>query len=135
MAQHTPGEWGFGENGKNVFGGDIDIRILDADGYPIAELPYEPILDGYGEKLGVDHWALHEDATRERSEEEMEANAHLIAAAPDMLSNGVEFDRLCLVIESAVRNADPANLDAVVALIHANRAAIAKAEPKAEGRS
>jgi hypothetical protein len=54
-------------------------------------------------------------------------DARLIAAAPDHHANAVEFDRLCLVIESAVRNADPSNIKAVVALIKANRAALSKA--------
>jgi hypothetical protein len=55
------------------------------------------------------------------------ANASLIAAAPDLHQIGVEFDRLSLVIESAIRVASTVYLEDVVALIKANRAAIAKA--------
>lgn len=55
-------------------------------------------------------------------------DARLIAAAPDHHAVAVELHRLSLVIESAVRNADPAHRDDVVALINANRAAIAKTE-------
>lgn len=60
--------------------------------------------------------------------QEMEANAHLIAAAPDFSDVSRELQRLSLVIESAVRNADLPNRPDVLALINANRAAIAKAE-------
>lgn len=48
-------------------------------------------------------------------------------AAPDYHAVALELDRLMLVIESAVRHSDPANHAAVMALILANRAAIAKA--------
>jgi hypothetical protein len=53
-------------------------------------------------------------------------NARLIGAAPDLHDGAVELDRLMLVIESAVRNADPRNYKAVVAALNANRAAITK---------
>jgi hypothetical protein len=51
----------------------------------------------------------------------------LIAAAPDQHAVCLELDRLMLVIESAVRHSDPRNHAAVMALILANKAAIAKA--------
>jgi hypothetical protein len=47
-----------------------------------------------------------------------------------LLALGAEFDRLSLVIESAVRNQDPAHSAAVIALINANRAALSKATSK-----
>lgn len=56
------------------------------------------------------------------------ANARLIAAAPDYHAVALELHRLSLVIESAVRNADPVLRDDVAALISANRAAVAKVE-------
>jgi len=56
-----------------------------------------------------------------------EANARLIAAAPDLDAAAREIDRLLLVIESAVRNADPVHHEAVLAALKANRTAIAKA--------
>ena len=56
-----------------------------------------------------------------------EANARLIAAAPDYHTAARETDRLALVIESAVRFSDPTNLAAVRAALKANQAAIAKA--------
>jgi len=57
-----------------------------------------------------------------------EDDAHLMAAAPDTYTSAREIDRLYLVIESAVRNADPRNHALVVAALKANQAAIAKAE-------
>lgn len=57
-----------------------------------------------------------------------EANARLIAAAPEHHAVALELERLSLVVESAVRNSDPANRSAILALIMANRAAISRAE-------
>lgn len=55
------------------------------------------------------------------------ADARLIAAAPDLAEAAIEIDRLFLVIESAVRNADPRHQPVVLAALKANRAALAKA--------
>ena len=62
-----------------------------------------------------------------RDSAEFEANARLIAAAPDLLAALKEWDRLSLVIDSAVRRADPTYADDVLGRIRAGRAAIAKA--------
>lgn len=48
-------------------------------------------------------------------------------AAPDLHSVAVELDRLMPVIESAVGLCDPGHHAAVLALVLANRAALAKA--------
>lgn len=111
----TPGPWVASKFGFQVLTGDSWSTVCTLkdgarweDGRPNYEPEYE--------------WQLQE------------VNAHLIAAAPDHHANAVEFDRLCLVIESAVRNADPSNIEAVVALIKANRAALSKAEGR-EGES
>ena len=64
-----------------------------------------------------------------------DADARLIAAAPDLLAVAEEFDRLALVIESAVREArSPDRHAAVLAALKANHTAIAKAkgEPDAQ---
>jgi len=53
--------------------------------------------------------------------------SRLIAAAPDLLAAGFEFERLMLVIDSAVRNADPKYHEQVLAALNANRAALQKA--------
>lgn len=49
------------------------------------------------------------------------------AGFKDLLAAAVEIDRLLLVIESAVRFADPKNHPAVLAALKANHAATAKA--------
>ena len=67
--------------------------------------------------------------TRHRTKAEVLANAHLIAAAPDMREASREIDRLSLVILSAVNFADKAHLEAVSAALKANRDALAKATP------
>jgi hypothetical protein len=61
------------------------------------------------------------------SEAEVVANARLIAAAPDLLAVAMEIYRFSLVIESAVRNGDPANDDGVFGALMKVRTAIAKA--------
>lgn len=55
------------------------------------------------------------------------ANARLIAAAPDHHAVALELYRLMLVIESAVRFADPSYKDEVQAMLRANKAALNKA--------
>lgn len=65
----------------------------------------------------------------------VKANAHLIAAAPDHHEVAEELHRLGLVIESAVRNADPKFTADVHALLAANRAALSKARPSNRGEA
>ncbi|WP_286951479.1 MULTISPECIES: hypothetical protein [Brevundimonas] len=62
-----------------------------------------------------------------------EANARLIASAPDHHAVALELDRLALVIDSAVRFADPAFKDEVQALLRANKDAIARARGEQDG--
>jgi len=97
---HTPGPWFIGEDDSN---GQAVVR---------------------GEHTEVATCWHHCVVEIER---EMRANARLIAAAPDYDASAREIDRLLLVIESAVRNADPTHHAAVLAALKANRAAIAKA--------
>lgn len=78
---HTPGPWTL----SNRY--DDSPRVLDSRGYEIAALDGSPILEGYSEKLGVRHWSGHlGTAYIERPEGELQANARLIAAAPDLLA-------------------------------------------------
>lgn len=58
---------------------------------------------------------------------EVEANARLISTAPDYHEVALELDRLRLVIESAVRNADLPHHQEVVELLRSNMRAIGKA--------
>lgn len=44
-----------------------------------------------------------------------------------MHASGTELDRLALIIESAVRNADPGRHEIVVAALKANNIALSKA--------
>lgn len=96
---HTPGPW-FIHHTFNVMGG-IDGRR----GVANTGTSYDGRLPdgGYAES---------------------EANTHLIAAAPRMLAALEGFDRLSLVIESAVRNCDPTRQDAIRNAIVDGRAAI-----------
>ncbi|WP_433942343.1 hypothetical protein [Brevundimonas diminuta] len=64
---------------------------------------------------------------------EGQANARLIAAAPDHHAVALELDRLMLVIDSAVRFADPTFKDEVQALLRANKRAIARARGEQDG--
>lgn len=72
--KHTPGPWT--TNGAEVFG---------ADGFAVCDPRQGPHLHAnYDSDRG--HWGSTPGASIERSEEEEEANARLIAAAPDLLS-------------------------------------------------
>ena len=62
-----------------------------------------------------------------------EDEARLIAAAPDHHAVALELDRLALVIESAVRFADPAFKEEVQALLRSNKDAIARARGEQDG--
>lgn len=102
----TPGPWLVGQNnpdGDDPYG-PIPIR---AGHYSLA-------------KLHLDDAPVHDFNVMQR------CNAKLIAAAPDHLSVALELDKWSLVILSAVRHDAPSDHDAIVALIKANRAAIAK---------
>lgn len=89
---------------------------------------------------GVKHtrgpWECHPDDLAEglywvypkpNTIEEDEANARLIAAAPDHYAVALELDRLALVIDNAIRFADPAFKDEVQALLRANKSVLSRA--------
>jgi hypothetical protein len=108
LSNPTPGPWRLHEGTWEPWSGAIGV-----------EGPNQP-------DDGVLFWS-----TRGGGNEE--ANARLIAAAPDQHAVCVEFDRLSLLLESAVRESIGGKayladlVKAVVAVIKANRAAIAKA--------
>lgn len=81
--KHTPGQWVVSDRHEDV------TNVLDADGFPIAICEAAPILEGWSEKYPkLNHWASAVPLSRtqrERSDSEREANARLIAAAPDLL--------------------------------------------------
>lgn len=67
------------------------------------------------------------------TDRDLDRRVNLIAAAPDHYAVALELDRLGLVIDSAIRFADPAFKDKVQALLRANRAAIARARGEQDG--
>ena len=75
MTGYTPGPWEIKNNGKDIFGplgGDSGdgVKADPTDGWHIAEIQRTPTFSELGEvELGAPR----------------EANAHLIAAAPDLL--------------------------------------------------
>lgn len=109
MSKHTPGPWAIymPEEGYECPG-------IEAAGVSIIVFAPELLP---GEDGGV----------QGRTVEEAAANARLIAAAPQLLEALQAYDRLSLVIESAVRLGDPLHGPGVVAAIKAGRAAIATA--------
>ena len=76
MSKHTPGPWH-----KEAYDGDDCVDVFDARGYRVAECSFAASHEGNPRK---DH---------ERSGEEIQANARLIAAAPELL----EALTLCLI--------------------------------------
>lgn len=103
---HTPGPW-FVAKAK-------PRRVCGKDGVSICNA----ILRNQGGPKAKAHL---------KDEHEAEANALLIAAAPCQHAVMLELDKWSLVILSAVRHDAPSDHDAIVALIKANRAAIARA--------
>lgn len=81
MGKHTPGKWVIG-----IYGTDI----RDEHGYELASVEAgDAILAQWEERYPeFVHWASGPEGTTwiERSEEEAEANARLIAAAPHLLA-------------------------------------------------
>lgn len=105
MSKHTPGPWVAAP--YQGFGPFTTVRQGDA-------------------RTGLRIASTFETTSPEHIDRN-EANARLIAASPDHHAVALELDRLMLVIESAVRRQDPSHSEAVVAMLKANRAAIAKA--------
>ena len=89
-AKHTLGKWeiAFYDEGEESL--VPDVEILDKDGFPIAELKAEPILNGWPEKFpGMRHWSEGSEdgrTVRKRTREEIEATGYLFFAAPDLLA-------------------------------------------------
>lgn len=85
--KHTPGPWGLDVFPDYVDG--TDMEVLDAGNFPIAIISASPILNRWDERFPeMGHWADGADdgrTQRELSQPELEANARLIAAAPEML--------------------------------------------------
>lgn len=91
-AKHTPGPWTSGSARTG--------RVFGADGYEVCDPTQGPHLHvDYDSDRG--HWATTPGAYIDRTDEELEANANLIAAAPDLLA------ALRAIAESSGRYDDP----------------------------
>ncbi len=86
--KHTPGPWTLDAFEDYVDG--TDMEVLDGHNFPIAEVEASPILNRWNKRFPeMGHWADGADDGRthiHRSQQELLANARLIAAAPDMLA-------------------------------------------------
>ena len=118
VATHTPGPWVVAGGGSRSFGLIHIQRAFDCKDRYIASVSLDRT---EYEQRGNEH------ISRKIGRPHAEQDARLIAAAPDHHDAAREIDRLVLVIESAVRNADPGHHAEVLAALRANRAAIAKA--------
>jgi hypothetical protein len=74
----TSGPW---HVGVGISGTYDPTEIYGADGYGIADAAGVHLHESY---TGETHWATTPDANKERSDAEEEANARLIAAAPEL---------------------------------------------------
>lgn len=75
--KYTPGPWTSGSARTG--------RVFGADGYEVCDPTQGPHLHvDYDSDRG--HWATTPGAYVDRTDEEIEANANLIAAAPDLLA-------------------------------------------------
>lgn len=134
MSKHIPGPYTIAEDAsKNLFDEVISIDVLDAKGFPVAELPLTAIMPDYMEKLGINHWSMAPgEAFIDRDPNEVLATAHLFAAAPEMykalqralqfIINGREFGYIQMPDDNS---GDPALMTLDI---------IRKALSKAEGR-
>ena len=79
QVQHTPGPWRVSTRYEDSW------NVIDSNGFCLDDSPMS-ILDGWPD-LGYEHWGRAPGVTYiERSIAERNANARLIAAAPDLLA-------------------------------------------------
>lgn len=74
----TPGPW------QAVKHYSDSTEVMDANGFSHVSAEGCAILLGWAEK-GFEHWGDSDEAHRYLGQQEQEANANLIAAAPDLL--------------------------------------------------
>lgn len=75
----TPGPWVAVQHYSD------ELSVIDSRGFEIVNAEAMPILLDYRNKLGIEHWADSTDGFLELENAEQDANAKLIAAAPELL--------------------------------------------------
>lgn len=85
MNKHTPGPW------TAIAAYEDEFDVVDPRGFRIVEAVSTPILIEWEKALQIDHWADSDDSHIELSTEEQNANARLIAAAPELLEALIGF--------------------------------------------
>lgn len=81
----TPGPW----TATEYYVDSTDV--VDSNGFSHVSATNLAVLSGWHEK-GYSHWSDSEKAHRQIPREEQRANAHLIAAAPEMLGFLLEIN-------------------------------------------
>jgi|GEM_PF-1034835 len=119
-AGHTKGPWSLGAE-------PYHDHVFGPDGFEIAETPTSCAIhrDYFEGRMGG-HWGTTPGAHREVRDGETEANARLIAAAPDLLE-AIDPDALDVSADQCQRAGLGAVATALRMMAENQRAAIAKA--------
>lgn len=119
-AQHTSLPWAL-ESIPDLEDGE-NIEIYDSDGFPIARIEGEPIINKWPERFPeMDHWSDGKEdgrTVKERPAAEILANARLISAAPELLAAceaqaTLIRDLLKLIVTGALTDVQKSQLIAV----------------------
>lgn len=124
MVEHTPGPWSIHPRRAVVVPLDHVLRPVGAAEDPAVDLAT------YAQEICLMHWP-----DPHRTEAEVEANARLIAGAPDLLGQLVSAQVDLDLLRRAIEEGDPKAelLIRVTDLWKRNAAALAKATPVTGG--
>ena len=128
----TEGEWRIDqEAAENLYGGAVSLAVVDTAGFPVAELPFTAISQAWMRAHPDKHWADSKDSTTERDDDELVANARLIAASPDL------YEALESAVDAWVAHRDAEGDLAILAetmelFIDDMKAALKKANPEGQ---
>jgi hypothetical protein len=132
--RHTKGPW-------RVYDINNDPRIVAADGFPVATAEETGVLPEWDKKLKIPHWASGPEGVSHvnRPDDEVEANAHLIAAAPELLGEHRAWaqmfgEALVLVMQGDYSKVDELAKVARIHFPHGSPELVSEAILKAEGR-